>query len=257
MEQFVLVLASVYNKSLITQSITKQELPQYQHSQNLTYQFDSLKREIKKRNFSKPDCLVEKLLSCPRIKPSSSQTLLLDVVKTGFLLLDFAQQQRCKNADFTDVYFTSLDASGISATMILNQNAKAKERGSWVTLKIRTSEAAKAERTGWWCYASVRNLKKASNLSLSKVRHFLHSKISFTKFTLVTREFKQMKAFARFKIETWCMDLAYVDKLAKDNNGVKYLLVPPDMFDGTVDARGINTKDSKETFRAVLTKVTK
>ena len=66
-----------------------------------------------------------------------------------------------------------------------------------------------------------------------------------------------MKAFARFKNEIWCMDFAYVDKLAKDNNGVKYLLVPPDMFDGTVDARGVITKDSKETFRAFLTKVTK
>ena len=72
---------------------------------------------------------------------------------------------------------------------------------------------------------SVRNLVKASNLSVSKVRQFLHSKYSYTKSTLATRKFKQMKAFARFKIELWCMDLAYVDKLAKDNNGVKYLLV--------------------------------
>ena len=37
MEQFVLVPASVYNKSLITQSVTKQELPKYQPSQNPTY----------------------------------------------------------------------------------------------------------------------------------------------------------------------------------------------------------------------------
>ena len=29
------------------------------------------------------------------------------------------------------------------------------------------------------------------------------------------------RAFARFKDEIWCMDLAYVGKLAKDNNGVK------------------------------------
>ena len=41
------------------------------------------------------------------------------------------------------------------------------------------------------------------------------------------------------------MDLAYVDKLAKDNNGVKYLLVRQDMFDRTVDAKGTKTKDSK------------
>ena len=48
---------------------------------------------------------------------------------------------------------------------------------------------------------SVRNLVKASNLSVSKVKQVLHSKPSFTKFTLATRKFKRMKAFARFKNE--------------------------------------------------------
>ena len=53
------------------------------------------------------------------------------------------------------------------------------------------------------------------------------------------------------------MDLAYVDKLAKDNNGVKYLLVRQDLFDRTGAAKGMKTKDSKETVRAVLTMNTK
>ena len=53
------------------------------------------------------------------------------------------------------------------------------------------------------------------------------------------------------------MDLAYVDKLAKDNNGVKYLPVRQDLFDRTVDAKGMKTKDSKETVRAFLTMITK
>ena len=66
-----------------------------------------------------------------------------------------------------------------------------------------------------------------------------------------------MKAFARFKNEVWCMDLAYVDKLAKDSNGVKYLLVSQDLFDRTVDAEGKKTKDCKETNRAFLTMITK
>ena len=62
-----------------------------------------------------------------------------------------------------------------------------------------------------------------------------------------------MKAFATFENETWCMDLAYVDNLAKDNNGVKYLLVRQDLFDRTVDEKGMKTKDSKETVLALLT----
>ena len=151
MEQFALVPASVYNKSLNTQSVTKQELPKYQHLQNPTYQVDSLKKEINKGLFPKADSLVDKSLSCPRVKLSNSQTLFLDGVETGIFLSDFAQQMRRKNADVPDIYFTVLDALGISPTLILNQNAKAIERGSWVPFKFWTSEAAEAVHTGWCC----------------------------------------------------------------------------------------------------------
>ena len=149
MDQFVLVPASVYNKSLITQSVTKKELPKYQPSQNPTCQIDSLKKEINKKLFSKADSLVDKVLSCPRINLSNSQTSFLDGVETGIFLSDFAQQLRRKKADVPDIYFTLLDAAGISPTLILNQNAKAKERGSWIPFKIWTSEAAETVNTGW------------------------------------------------------------------------------------------------------------
>ena len=66
-----------------------------------------------------------------------------------------------------------------------------------------------------------------------------------------------MSAFARFKDEIWCMDLAYIDKLAKDNNGVKYLLVHQDFLDRTVHAKAIKTKDSKETVKTVSEMITK
>ena len=88
----------------------------------------------------------------------------------------------------------------------------------------------------------MRNLVKASSLSVSKMRQFLHLKPSNTKFTLATRKFKRMKAIARFKNEIWCMYLAYVDKLAKDNNDVKCLLVRQDLFDRTVDAKAMKTR---------------
>ena len=136
MDQFVLVPASVYNKSLITQSVTKQELPKFQPSQNATYPIDSLKKEINKKLFPKADSLIDKILSCPRIKLSNSQNLILDVVETGIFLSDFAQQLRRKNADVPDIYFTLLDAAGINPTMILYQNAKDKEKGSWVPFNI-------------------------------------------------------------------------------------------------------------------------
>ena len=90
LEQFDLVHASVYNKNLIIQSVTKQELPKYQPSQNTTYQIDSLKKEVNNKLFSKADSLVDKILSCPRIKLSTSQTLILDGAETGASLWDFA-----------------------------------------------------------------------------------------------------------------------------------------------------------------------
>ena len=101
MEQFVVIPASVYNKSLISQPDTKQELPTYQPSQNPTYQIDSLKKEVW-RLFSKADSLVDKILSCPRMKLSNSKTLIVDGVETRVFLLYFAQQLRCKNAEVPD-----------------------------------------------------------------------------------------------------------------------------------------------------------
>ena len=53
------------------------------------------------------------------------------------------------------------------------------------------------------------------------------------------------------------MDLAYLDKLAKENNGVKDLLVRQDLFDRTVNAKGMKTKDSQETVKAFSSMITK
>ena len=255
MEQFVLVPASVYNKSV--QSVTKQELPKYKTEQPPTYQTDSLKKEINKKLFCKADSLEDKILSCPRIKLSNSQTLILDGVDTGVLISDFTLHLRRKNADVPDIYFTLLDAAGISPSLVFNQNAKAKDRGSWVLSKYERQKLQRLYTQGAAAYGSVRNLAKASRLPVSKVRQFLHSKDSYTKVTLAARKFKRMRAFARFRNEMWCMDLAYVDKLAKENNGIKYLLVRQDLFDRTVNAKGMKTKDSQETMKAFSSMITK
>ena len=53
------------------------------------------------------------------------------------------------------------------------------------------------------------------------------------------------------------MDLAYIDKLAKENNGVKCLLVRQDLFDRTVNAIGMNTNDSQEFVKSFPSMITK
>ena len=134
MEQFVLVPASVYNKSV--QSFTKQELPKYKAEQPPTYQIDSLKRDINKKLFGRADALIDKISSCSRIKISNLETIVLDGVDTGVLISDFTLHLRRKKADVPDSYFTLLDAAGISPSLVFNQNAKAKDRVSWVLIKV-------------------------------------------------------------------------------------------------------------------------
>ena len=56
--------------------------------------------------FGKADTLIDKILSCSRIKLSYSQTINLDGIDTGVLILDFTLHLRRKNADVPDIYFT-------------------------------------------------------------------------------------------------------------------------------------------------------
>ena len=142
MEQFVLVPASVYSKSVTAQSVIKQELPKYKCEQPPTYQIDSL--NLNKKLFGKADPLKDKILSRSRIKLSNSQTIILDGFDTGVLISDFSLHLRRKKSDVPDIYFTLLDAAGISPSLVFNQNAKATDRGSRVPFKVWTSEAAKS-----------------------------------------------------------------------------------------------------------------
>ena len=158
MEQFVLVPASLYNKSVTTQPCTKQELPKYKAEQPPTYQIDCL--NLNKKLFGKADTLIDKILSCSRIKLSNSQTIVLDGVDTEVLISDFTLHLRRKNADVPDIYFTLLDAAGISPSLVFNQNAKAKERGSWIPFKVLTTEAAKTVYARCCCLRFCTQLSK-------------------------------------------------------------------------------------------------
>ena len=74
---------------------------------------------------------------------------------------------------------------------------------------------------------------------------------------MAAQKFKRTRAFARFRNEFWCLNPAYVDKMAKENNGLNYLLVLQDLFDRTVNAKGMKTKDFQETVRAFSSMITK
>ena len=252
MEQFVFFPASVYNtKSLNNQAVWKQELPKCQAEQNPTYQFDSLKMEINKKLSGKADSNWQNY-SGSRIKLWNLQTLNMDVMKTRFLLWELAQHIRCENTDVPDIYFTYLMRLVISPIWFWIKMLKSKreEAGSlWI---YERQKFEKLYMQGGAACGSVRNLVETStSMKGGTIFNFL-----YTKFTLFTRKNKRIRAFVGFNDKIWFMDPAFVDKLAKDNTGVKYLLNRQDLFDRTVDANGTETKDSEKTVSAFLTMVT-
>ena len=89
-----------------------------------------------------------------------------------------------------------------------------KREGAGFLSKYERLKLQRLYTQGCGTFGSVRNSVKTSNLPKSKVRQFSISKRSYTEATLATRKFKRRKVFVRFKIEIWCMDLAYFDKLA-------------------------------------------
>ena len=201
MEQFVLDPASVCNKSVTTQSVTKQEFPKYKAEQAPTYQIDFLNRDINKKLFGTADTLKDKFLSCSRINLSNSQTIVLDGVNTGVLISDFTLHLRRENVDVPDIYITLLDAAGISPYLFLTRMQKLKIEQAGTLSKYEHQKLQRLYTQGAAAYGSVRNLAKTSRLPVSKVRQFFYSKASYTKFTFATRKFKRMGAFARFRNE--------------------------------------------------------
>jgi len=99
-------------------------------------------------------------------------------------------------------------------------------------------------------YGSVKNLIAQSGLSVGKVKRFLHSKDSYTKYHNATRNFQRQHVYAKHINDIWCMDLAYVDKLKKENKGVTYLLVAVDVFSRFVRVQPLQNKSASTTLDA-------
>ena len=96
----------------------------------------TLKKEIDQHLTTGASPQVNKILESPRIKPSNSNTLILDGIEISVLLIDFAHGLKRKNVAVPVIYFTLLEAARITPDIVVNSHAKAKERGSWIRFKI-------------------------------------------------------------------------------------------------------------------------
>ena len=79
---------------------------------------------------------IDLILNSPRIKISQSDNIIVDNRDTKESIVDFVCALRQKNTNFPDIYFTILEATHIPPKLVINKNAKAKDRGTWVHFKI-------------------------------------------------------------------------------------------------------------------------
>ena len=76
---------------------------------------------------------------------------------------------------------------------------------------------------------------------MKKVKIYLETKPSFTKFRSLRLNFPRPKVTFNDLNEIWSIDLAFLDKLAKYNSGVNYLLVAFDFLSKYLRAEPLKT----------------
>ena len=106
-------------------------------------------------------------------------------------------------------------------------------------------------------FGSVANLKKASGFTRDKIVRYLQSKAPYTKYRQFRESFSRLKAVAYRINEIWSVDVAYMDKVAQHNNGVKCLLVAVDVLSRYLRVQPMETlyvKDAVEAFKKKIKK---
>ena len=99
-------------------------------------------------------------------------------------------------------------------------------------------------------FGNAKRLQNLSKLSMKKVKMYLETKPSFTKYRSRRLRFPRLKVIVNDLNEIWSVDLAFVDKLAKYNSDVKYLLVAVDCLSRYLRVEPLKTKYATETAEA-------
>ena len=136
MEQFVLIPYSVYQSQSTLPR--KQKLEQKQEKEEIVpNNFDSVYSAVNTRlKTSNNKHIIDLILNSPRFKISQSDSIILDNRDTKESIVDFVSALKRKNTDFPDIYFTILEPTHIPPKLVINKNAKAKDRGTWIPFKL-------------------------------------------------------------------------------------------------------------------------
>ena len=136
MDQFVLTPYSIYQSQSTLPKKTK--LEQKQEKEEIAPKnFDSIYSAVNaKLKQSNNKHLIDLIFNSPRIRLSQSENIIIDNRDTKESIVDFVCALKRKNTDFPDFYLTILEATQIPPKHVVNKNAKAKDRGTWIPFKI-------------------------------------------------------------------------------------------------------------------------
>ena len=140
-------------------------------------------------------------------------------------------------------------------TKILKQKRLLRDAGTRSEAEIQ--KLKDIYRKGPAAYGNVANLWKTRGLNLQKVENFLQGKNAHTKYCQLPRRYPRLKVIAYDINETWSIDVAYVDKLAKYNHGVKYRLVAVDLLSRKLRVEPMRSKTAEETAKTFARMITK
>ena len=99
-------------------------------------------------------------------------------------------------------------------------------------------------------FGSVKSLKATTGIPRRKIKHFLHTEPAYTKYRSVRRKILRLKVIVYDINEIWSADLAYVDKLAKYNKDIKYLIVAVDCMSRYLRVQPLKSKYATATAEA-------
>ena len=86
---------------------------------------------------------------------------------------------------------------------------------------------------------------------MAKVRSYLETKPFYTKNRSIRLKFPRQRVIVKDINEIWSLDLAHVDKLAKYNRDVKYLLISVDCLSRYLRVEPMKTKYATEAAQAI------
>ena len=99
-------------------------------------------------------------------------------------------------------------------------------------------------------FGGSKRLQDLSKLPMAKVKKYLETKPSFTKYRSQWLNFPRLKVIVNDLNEILSLDLAHVDKLANYNRNVKFFLVAVDCLSRYLRVERLKTKYATETAKA-------